>query len=193
MCGLIPSHTPSHSRNCKCDSQVTLLVHTFPWLCLGREPKAKVVTHDDTHANFFLSFNFHPTPHPSHYKWFESKCQCACLGKEVCQRCIKVWNFHYVITATLLWKSVKMKFTLPKWGLGNPPRLLKLQSSIVGVKTPCIRVFFISLKSYWSADVENGLAWAIWTSTAHVMAKRKVGVKLAIWLPTTKSRELTRP
>jgi hypothetical protein len=46
---------------------------------------------------------------------------------------------------------------------------------------------------YQSVDVENGLAWAIWTSTAQVMAKRKAGVKLAVWLPTTKSQELTRP
>ncbi len=36
-----------------------------------------------------------------------------------------------------------MKFTFPKLGLGSPSRLLKLQSSITGVKTPCIRVFFI--------------------------------------------------
>ncbi len=28
---------------------------------------------------------------------------------------------------------------------------------------------------YRSVDVENGLAWAIWTSATHVMAKRKVG------------------
>jgi hypothetical protein len=35
------------------------------------------------------------------------------------------------------WKSVRMTLTLPKWGLGNPSRLLKLQSSIAGVKTPC--------------------------------------------------------
>jgi hypothetical protein len=49
------------------------------------------------------------------------------------------------------------------------------------------------LKSYRSVDVKNGLAWAIWTSTAQVMAKKRSGIKLAIWLPTTKSRESTRP
>jgi hypothetical protein len=37
--------------------------------------------------------------------------------------------------------SVKMKLTLPKLGFGNFPRLLKLQSSIVGVKTPRIGVY----------------------------------------------------
>jgi hypothetical protein len=50
-----------------------------------------------------------------------------------------------------------MKLTFPKLGLGSPPGLLKLHSSIVGVKTPHIGVFFISLKSYQSVDVENGL------------------------------------
>jgi hypothetical protein len=65
-----------------------------------------------------------------------------------------------------------MKFTLSKWGLKSPPRLPKLQSSISGVKTPRIGVFFISLESYKSVDVENGLAWAIWTFAAQVMAKR---------------------
>jgi hypothetical protein len=68
-----------------------------------------------------------------------------------------------------------MKLTLPKWGLGSPSGLPKFQSSIVGVKTLCIGVLFISLESYQSVDVENGLAWAIWTSTAHIMAKRRAG------------------
>ncbi len=67
-----------------------------------------------------------------------------------------------------------MKLTLPKWGLGNPPRLSKFQSLIAGVKTPRIEMLFISLESYQSVDVKNGLAWAIWTSATHVMAKRKV-------------------
>jgi hypothetical protein len=67
-----------------------------------------------------------------------------------------------------------MKVTLPKLGLESPPRLSKFQSSIVGVKTPRIGVFFISLESYQSVDVENGLTWAIWTSTTQVMTKKKV-------------------
>jgi hypothetical protein len=48
-----------------------------------------------------------------------------------------------------------MTLTLPKWGFGSPRRLLKTQSSIAGVKTPCLEVFFISLKRSWSVDVEN--------------------------------------
>jgi hypothetical protein len=42
-------------------------------------------------------------------------------------------------------------------GLESPPRFLKLQSLIAGVKTPCIGVFFISLESYQSVHVEMGL------------------------------------
>jgi len=54
--------------------------------------------------------------------------------------------------ATLLWESVKMKLTLLKLGLGNPLGLPKLQSSIAGVKTLHIGVFFISLEIYQSVE-----------------------------------------
>jgi hypothetical protein len=42
--------------------------------------------------------------------------------------------------------SVRMKLTFPKVGSWSPPRLLKTQSLIAGVKTPRIEVFFISMK-----------------------------------------------
>jgi hypothetical protein len=77
--------------------------------------------------------------------------------------------------ATLLWKSVKTKLTLPKWGLGSPLGLPKFQSSIARVKTPRIGKFFISLEIYRSLNVQNGLAWPIWIYVTQVMAKRKVG------------------
>jgi hypothetical protein len=73
------------------------------------------------------------------------------------------------------WKSVRMTLTLSKWGLGSPRGLPKLQSYIARAKTPRIEMFFISLKSYESVNVENELAWAIWTFTAQVMCKRKAG------------------
>jgi hypothetical protein len=68
-----------------------------------------------------------------------------------------------------------MRLTLSKWELGSPLGLLKVQHSIAKVKTPRIGAFFISLEIYWSVDVQNGLAWPIWTSETQVMAKRKVG------------------
>jgi len=67
-----------------------------------------------------------------------------------------------------------MTLTLPKWGLGSLLRLPKLQSLITGVKTPHLEAFFISLESYQSVDVQNGLALAIWTSIAQVIAKKRV-------------------
>ncbi len=67
-----------------------------------------------------------------------------------------------------------MTFTLPKCGLGSPPGLSNTQSSIVGVKTPCLEVFFIPLKRFRSV-VENGLASAIRTFVAYVIIERRVG------------------
>jgi len=50
----------------------------------------------------------------------------------------------------------------------------------------------VFLKRSWNLDIENGLALAIRTSAAQVMGKRRAGrVKLAVWLPTTKSWEST--
>jgi hypothetical protein len=67
----------------------------------------------------------------------------------------------------------------PKWtpmlGVGVPKGLPNLQSAIAGVKSPRLKKFFISLERSWSVDVQNGLAWAIWTSAAQVMGKRKAG------------------
>jgi hypothetical protein len=54
------------------------------------------------------------------------------------------------------------------------PTLPKTQSSSSGVKTPHIEVFFISLERSWSVNVQNGLAWAIWTFAAQVKGKRRV-------------------
>jgi hypothetical protein len=67
-----------------------------------------------------------------------------------------------------------MKLTLPKLGTWSPPGLPKIQSLIVGVKTPRIGVFLISLERSWSVDVQNGLVWVIRTSIAQVMGKRRV-------------------
>jgi hypothetical protein len=55
----------------------------------------------------------------------------------------------------------------------SPPGLLKTQSSIVKVKTPRLKVLFISFERSWSVDVENGLACAILTSATQVMVERK--------------------
>jgi hypothetical protein len=79
-----------------------------------------------------------------------------------------------------------MKLTLPKLGLGSPLRFPNLQSSIARVKSPRIKMCFILLKSYQSVDVENGFAWAIWTSLAQVMAKRRAGSQTGSLIPDHK-------
>jgi hypothetical protein len=91
------------------------------------------------------------------------------------------------------WKNVKMTLTFPKWELGSPSRLSKLQSRIAGDKTPRIEVFFISLENYENLDVENELAWSIWTFAAQVTCKRRVESQIGNLTPTTKSWESTRP
>jgi hypothetical protein len=73
-----------------------------------------------------------------------------------------------------------MKLALPKWELGSQSRLPKFQSSIVGVKTPRIEAFFISLESYQSIDVENGLHEPFGHLQHKLWQKKRLGVKLAV-------------
>jgi hypothetical protein len=79
-----------------------------------------------------------------------------------------------------------MRLALPKVGTWSPPGLPQLQSSIIDVKTPCLEVFFILLESSWSLNVENGLAWAIWTFSAQVMVERRAGSQSASLTPDHK-------
>jgi len=69
--------------------------------------------------------------------------------------------------------SVRMRLTLPKVGIWSPPGFPQFQSLTAEGKTPRLEVLFILLERSWSVDVENGLAWAIWTYAAQVMGKRK--------------------
>jgi hypothetical protein len=71
--------------------------------------------------------------------------------------------------------SVRVKPTLPKVGSWSPSGLPKTQSSIAGVKSPRIWALLVSLETSWNVDVQNGLAWAIWTFVAQVMGKRRAG------------------
>jgi hypothetical protein len=49
----------------------------------------------------------------------------------------------------------------------------------------------VSLERSWNVNIENGLALVIRNLQPKLWAKEGPGVKLAIWLPTTKSREST--
>jgi hypothetical protein len=82
--------------------------------------------------------------------------------------------------------SVRMRLTLPKVGTWSPLGLPQFQSSTTEGKTLCLNVFFILLERPWSVDVENGLAWAIWTSIAEVMVERRAGSQIGSLTPDHK-------
>ncbi len=86
----------------------------------------------------------------------------------------KTITFHWESVATPLWAQMwEWDSHSQKVGIGSPLGLLQLQSSTVEGKTPRLEVFFILLKRSWSVNVQNGLTWAIWTSAAQVMGKRR--------------------
>jgi hypothetical protein len=89
--------------------------------------------------------------------------------------------------------SVRMRFALPKVGTWNLLGLPKFKSSISGVKTPCLEVFFIPLERSWSLDVENALHEPFKHLQHKLWSKEGSGVELTIWFPTIKSQESTRP
>jgi hypothetical protein len=71
--------------------------------------------------------------------------------------------------------NVKLSLTHPKMGLRSTLGFPKTQNTIARVKTPHIEVFLIPLERSWSVDVQNGLAWAIWTYATQVMVERRAG------------------
>ncbi len=94
---------------------------------------------------------------------------------------LDIWNFEAMQeeikslhVATPLWTKCEDETHIPKSGDLESSGLPKTQSLIAGVKTPCIGVFYISMERSWSLDVQNGLAWAIWTSATQVTGKRRV-------------------
>jgi len=99
--------------------------------------------------------------------------------------------------ATLPWGNVRMKFTLPKWGLGSPPRLPKRtletwEFNYRGQNTLHWGVLYII------ENLSKCRCWK-WAHMGHLdicstrYGKEGLGLKLVIWLPTTKSRESTQP
>jgi hypothetical protein len=80
---------------------------------------------------------------------------------------------------------------LERVGIWSPPGLPNVQSSTARGKTPRIETFLVSLERSWNVDIINGLALVIWHLKLKLWAKEGPGVKLAVWLPTTKSREST--
>jgi hypothetical protein len=98
----------------------------------------------------------------------------------------------YLVSQPHFGLSVRVKPTLPKVGSWSPPGLPKIQSSISGSnllafeRSWChwkvIEVHMSEMASHWSFGHLQPKLWA----------KEGPGVKLAVWLPTTKSRESSR-
>jgi hypothetical protein len=89
-----------------------------------------------------------------------------------------------------VWESVRMNTHIPKWtpmlGVGVPVDSQNFRAQLQRVEE-----FFISLKSYWSLDVQMGLHNPFGHLQHKLWPKERSGVKLAVWLPTTESREST--
>jgi hypothetical protein len=71
----------------------------------------------------------------------------------------------------------------PTLGVGSPGGLPNFQRAISGVKTQWLEEFFISLKSPWNVNVQNGLASPIWTFKTQVMAKRRARSQIGNLIP----------
>jgi hypothetical protein len=90
-------------------------------------------------------------------------------------------------------KSVReWTLTLPSdshFGSWSANGLPNVQKAIAGAKTHWIEESFISLKKSWNVDVWNGLHDLFGQLKHRLWPKEGLRVKLAIWLPTTKSQE----
>jgi hypothetical protein len=77
-------------------------------------------------------------------------------------------------------------------GNWSPGELPNVQRVIARVKTQWLKKFFIPLKNYWNEHVLNEFASPIWNLKHKLWPKEGSGVKLEVWLPTTKNQESPR-
>jgi hypothetical protein len=84
---------------------------------------------------------------------------------------------------TPLWGKCEVAIHTPKnetWESSGTPKNSEFDCR---GQTLCLEVFFISLERSWSVDVQNGLAWVIWTSEAQVMVKRRARSQIGSFSP----------
>jgi hypothetical protein len=85
------------------------------------------------------------------------------------------WKFVTNIVATPLWDKCEGEAHTPKSGkLESSETPENAEPEFRGQISLYSSVLYAIRKS-WSVDVQNGLAWAIWTSVAQVMGKRRAG------------------
>jgi hypothetical protein len=80
---------------------------------------------------------------------------------------------------------------LEKLGIWSPPGLLNVQSSTARPKTPCIGCSWCHWNGLETKISKMASHWPFGHLQPKLWAKEGPGVKLAIWLLTTKSREST--
>jgi hypothetical protein len=61
----------------------------------------------------------------------------------------------------------------PKMGTGESFRTPKNSEFDCKGQTPRLEVFLIPLERSWSVNVENDLAWAIWTFVTQIMDEKR--------------------
>jgi len=109
-------------------------------------------------------------------------------------------NIHHIshhwrsgIVATPLWGKCEDEIHIPKSGnLESSGTLTTSELDCRAQNTLSWSVLYTIGKAL-KCTCWNGLAWAIWTFAAQVMVERRARSQIAVWLSTTKSRELTRP
>jgi hypothetical protein len=98
---------------------------------------------------------------------------------------------HLLCRNPTLGLSVRMQLTLPKVRKWSHPGLPKIQKTIWGVKSPCIGEFFIPMEVLKRRCPKWPRMGHLDICSPSYGQKEGPGVKLAVWLPTTKSREST--
>jgi hypothetical protein len=98
------------------------------------------------------------------------------LGSRPRQGFARDWAKKETPECGRMWEGT---LTLPSWTPMLGVRVLvdsrNFREQLQRAKPLALKSFIISLESYWSVRVQNGLIWPIWTSVTQVMVKRKVG------------------
>jgi hypothetical protein len=85
--------------------------------------------------------------------------------------------------ATPLWRSCEVATHTPKNGTWESSGTLKNSERDCKGQNTLYWGFFVLLERSWTLDVQNGLVWAIWTSSAQVMVERRAGSQIASLTP----------
>jgi hypothetical protein len=98
------------------------------------------------------------------------------IHAQATRRGMGFWGVGTIITvATPLWGKCEDETHTPKIGTWESSGTPKISEFNCRGENTSHWVFFVPLERSWSLDVQNGLAWVIWTSTSQVMVERRAG------------------